>query len=148
MGTSRNKLFTLLIPLVTLAVTLALSACTGRTVHRETDETRSMETTLITNPHEAKLERGRQAAAKGDFDLAIQHYLAVYRDGDAKPEYKERALLRLGGAHSDLLNPKKDYQKALKYLEDLVSTYPTSKLRKDAEERIEVIKKLLGDDDS
>lgn len=69
-------------------------------------------------------------------------------ENDAKPEYKERALLRLGGAHSDLLNPKKDYQKALKYLEELISTYPKSELRKDAEERIEVIKKLIGDDDS
>jgi outer membrane protein assembly factor BamD (BamD/ComL family) len=107
-----------------------------------------METTLITNPHEAELERGRQAAAAGDFDLAIEHYLDVYRDGDAKPEHKERALLRLGGAHSDLLNPKKNYEKALQYLEELVSAYPKSELRKDAEERIEVIKKLLGDDDS
>lgn len=126
-----------------LLVAFVFSSCTGRTLRRETDEGTSMETTLVTSPHEAKLERGRQAAREGDFDLATEYFLTVYREAGVESKHREGALLQLAVVYSDLLNPKKDYGKALEYLEELLSTYPKSEYRKEAEERAEGLKTLI-----
>jgi tetratricopeptide (TPR) repeat protein len=85
---------------------------------------------------------GRHHKTLGDYAKAIELYQSVYENESAKAEYRSQALFELGKIHSDLLNPRKDYQKAESYFEKLISEFPDSDLRKEAEKQLERIREL------
>ena len=47
---------------------------------------------------------------------------------------KAEALYRLGSTYSDFLNSYKDYDKAIFYLDELLTQYPESEFKDDAQQ--------------
>lgn len=107
------------------------SASTSYSIHRDKDE--------------ARLERASLAITEGDYQLAIEEYRKVYRHASARRESTEKALLGLGNAWSNLLNNQRDFDTALKYLEELVERFPDSELRPKAEAKIVSIHAIMAD---
>ena len=126
--------------LVLLATLLA--GCAG-TVETRTDSGRrddekssSTKASLHTNKAAADLEQGRQAVSEGRFDAALAAFQAAYASGDAKPDHKASALLGMGQVYSNVLNPKRDVDKALLAYRRLIADYPDSKLKEEAERAV------------
>ncbi len=131
-----------LLPLVS-----SFACYAGRTVEtHEPDRPGEPRTTRSTEIHtdrnEARIEEGRLALIDGAYDDAHEAFLRVYTDRSAKPEWRSTALYELGRVHSHLLNPQKDYEKARSYLETLVSEFPDSDRREDAESLMQEIEML------
>ncbi len=131
---------------------LAASCSSGRVTTSErvadgSDPTYSTSTSysLHGDKDEARLERAALASTSGDYQQAIAEYMKVYRHTSVKPESMEKALFGLGSAWSNLLNPRRDFQKALQYLEELVKRFPESDLRPRAEEKIVSIRGIVSD---
>jgi outer membrane protein assembly factor BamD (BamD/ComL family) len=61
------------------------------------------------------------------------------QSSNAKPEHKAEALLGIGSVHANMLNLKRDPEKALAAYRQLVRDYPDSKLREQAEAGIRAL---------
>ena len=93
---------------------------------------------------EVTLEYAASLMRRAEYAKAAEAYLSVYRSSSAKAEYREQALLGLGIVYADLLNPDRDYARALQYLETLSAEFPESPLRERAEQKARDVRKLQG----
>ncbi len=77
-------------------------------------------------------------AHRTDAPLAAGFALGLVRS-DARPEYKAEALMGMGQVHANVLDMKRDPEKALAAYRQLVDDYPESKLRQQAEREIQAL---------
>jgi hypothetical protein len=126
----------------TLASTVAalvLFGCGGRTTTREGPEgTESYQTStdLFLNRDEAVLQEGQDAELQGRFSVAEEKFLSVYRNSDAKPDRRAKALIELGELYSNALNPNRDEATALTYFERVADEFPGAEQKtRDAAEK-------------
>ncbi len=123
-------------------ILLALPACVGR-VNRSVDEDRrGVSARFFDSREEAQIDKARALRLEGEYNEAIDTLLAVYRNRAFESKYRAEALLELSHVHSHLMNPEKDYDAALRHLNTLITEFPESSLRAEAEEKTEHIKKL------
>ena len=101
------------------------------------------EVTIHKSKDEARFETGKQYVKEGLYEKAVQTFLLVYQDQSANKTYREQALLELGKIYSDILNPQKDYEKALVYFEKLISEFPESNLLEEAQKKRENVREHL-----
>ena len=118
-----------------------MAACAGHVEQRQgaDDKSYSTSATLHTNSAKALLERAHQAVGRGDFDAGLAEFQAAYQSSDSKPEHKAEALLGQGSVYANILNLKRDPQKALAAYRQLVHEFPDSKLREQAETSIHAL---------
>ncbi len=124
------------------AALLAIAGCSlGRVTssERTTPEssTSSVSMSLHKDEHEAALGRGKEAALAGRFDEAAGIFERVAADRSAKSELREQALLQLGSVFTNVLNPTRDEKRARGYYQALLDDFPESKLRTEAQQRID-----------
>lgn len=74
---------------------------------------------------ETELREARRLLARKQFDTALRDYQQIHKRS-RETGSGEEALLMLGLAHAHPDNPKKDYPKALEYLNRLIREYPDS----------------------
>lgn len=139
------------IVLITLA---ALAGCgsprlreAGSTrVAADGEEERSVGTSLrfTGSQAEALLDRARLAEEEGEYEAAVRDYLAVYRDPTHADALREAALFRVGMVYGSPLNVRKDYAKAVEYLERFIEEYPDSEHRETAEANLEKYREILA----
>lgn len=92
--------------------------------------------------NEDPIELAANMMSKGDFDDALKAYGEIARNnpGDTPGD---RALFDMGLIWAYPDNPKKNYEKALKYFRRLPLDYPDSSLKDEARAWTEVINKLI-----
>ena len=90
----------------------------------------------LTGKGQAELEAARALEREGRYSAAIQTLDRLYADTSLSDDVRQDVLLQLGEIHGASLNPFKDYERGLFYLRELVDTYPATKHRERAEERI------------
>ena len=134
-------------PATVLAAALALTAlllgaCATTTSHTRDEESASTSFELHGSEAEAQITKARQLRVDGNFDEAAKLLQGVYRSPGNESKYREEALLELSHVHSYLLNPNRDYDQALRYLETLLAEFPETGFRKEAEKQIEHVSEL------
>ena len=93
-------------------------------------------TDLILSRDEAALQAGQDAELQGRFTVAQEKFLSVYRNSDAKPDRRAKALIELGELYSNALNPNRDHATALDYFERVAEEFPQAEQKtRDAAER-------------
>ncbi|MFH1845388.1 MAG: tetratricopeptide repeat protein [bacterium] len=134
--------FRWIVPGLLLLCLPCLISCAGSARRTADEDSRDTSFSLYSSQPEAELDKGLFQKREGNYQAAAELFLAVYKDRSADSEYRERALYELAQVHSHLLNPTKDYDQALSYLEKLITEFPDSEYRADAEEKIEHIKSV------
>ena len=118
---------------------LFLSGCAGQTTTRQRpsdDESYETSTSLYLSSDEAELQEGQDAELQGRFSVAEEKFLSVYRDSDAKPDRRAKALIELGELYSNALNPNRDAATALNYFERVGDEFPQAEQKtRDAAEK-------------
>jgi tetratricopeptide (TPR) repeat protein len=115
----------------------------SRTVEEGPRGPETVDRGIILSPGaESQLRHGALLSSEGKFEEAARAYLRVYENPSHEAKHREEALLRLGGIYSNVLNTGKDYDKALHYLQKLLDEFPESRLREEAEEKIETIREM------
>jgi outer membrane protein assembly factor BamD (BamD/ComL family) len=104
----------------------------------------SQKTTFSLDKDDALLDKGREAAASGDFATAESAYDELYRSTSAKAEKRAQALFLRGSVQSNLLNPDRDPDAALASYQAVVDEFPTSEWRDDAEHAIASLRGTRG----
>ena len=89
-----------------------------------------------------QLRYAKHAASEGDYDLAISVYTRLYKDKSIGAAIRAEALFRLGKIYSSILYTNRDFDKAVYLFEKLISEFPNSEFRLDAEQSIKNIHKL------
>jgi tetratricopeptide (TPR) repeat protein len=125
---------------------LGCAACATRTeTHTDLDkQTHSTSVSLVGNRAAALLEQGRQQAARGNFEPAVQLYNEALSSSAAKPEHRAQALLALGQAWSSPLNLQHDTQKAAGYYQRVIAEYPDAPERAEAEKAMAALRPPAG----
>jgi len=125
-----------------LLVASALLGCAGKVETRRDPDRREDEQEITTqatyhaSSAAAQLEQGRQALSLGQYDQALTAFRAVSTDADAKSEQRADALFGQGQVWSNVLNPKRDVDKALAAYQQLLADYPDSPRRQETEQAI------------
>jgi tetratricopeptide (TPR) repeat protein len=121
-----------------LLAALSGSGCAGSSQTRNDIDQQEYSTTvtIVGSRAEAQLNRGREAIAAGRFAEGIAIFEDVSVMPKAKPEHREQALLALGQAHSNILNPARDPDRALGYYRQLLGEFPETKQRYEVERAI------------
>ena len=131
--------------IVGLALLAALSGsgCAGSSETRTDVDTQEYSTsvTIVGSRAESQLIRGREAIAAGRYKDGIAIFEEVHAMPSAKPEHREQALLALGQAHSNILNPARDPSKALGCFRQLLAEFPETKQRYEVERAIAELEK-------
>jgi TolA-binding protein len=84
------------------------------------------------------LNRGRELAAEGDYQRALEHYRKVlFHFPDSPPG--DEALYRMGLVFAHYANPERDYLKSLEYFRNLAEDFPESSRITEAEMWQEVL---------
>lgn len=96
----------------------------------------STETRLLSRDGEAALEQAKAQLANGKYRAGIGALESLVADRTIDPEIREDAMLSVGEAQGSWLNPFKDYQKGINWLEQLLVEYPDTKSRERAEAMI------------
>ena len=65
----------------------------------------------------------------------------LYRDTAGKDEHRAAALMGLSDIAANLLNPNRDYARALVWAETLVAEFPDSELNDEARDRVEELRR-------
>ncbi len=137
-------------------------SCTTRTIQKERDPVEEHErksyddlwdvanemlenlqnTEFYSKSPEDQLRYAKHAASAGDYDLAIAVYTGLYKDRTTDAAIRAEALFRLAKTYSSLLYKNRDFDKAVYLFEKLLSEFPRSQFRGDAEESIKNINKL------
>ncbi len=121
---------------------LLLTSCASTMSQQADEEGSSTSFELHGSKAEAQISQARQLRVDGKYDEAADLLLGVYRSPSTESKYREEALLELSNVHSYLLNPDRDYDVALGYLETLLEEFPETELRKEAEQQIEHVNEL------
>lgn len=90
-----------------------------------------------------QLRYAKHAASEGDYKTAIKTYLKLYQIETIDSEIGQQALLNLGYNYGNILNPYKNYERAIYFLEKLLSEFPQTKFRSNPEQSIRNIHKLM-----
>ncbi len=90
-----------------------------------------------TEEDEAALEHGKQAAVDGKYEEAVTVLTRLYNNRSARAEFRASALLQLGSVFTNVLNPRRDEERAYDYFRKLVEEFPDSEHRAEAEIRME-----------
>ena len=101
------------------------------------EQTIQAEARLLTRNGEAELERAKAQLANGKYRSGIGDMERLVADRSIDPEIREDAILSVGEAHGSWLNPFRDYQEGINWLEQLLVEYPESKSRERAKTMIE-----------
>jgi hypothetical protein len=96
----------------------------------------SAETRFLGRDGEAALEQAKAQLANGKYRAGIGDLERLVADRTIDPEIREDAMLSVGEAQGSWLNPFKDYQKGINWLEQLLVEYPDTKSRERAEAMI------------
>lgn len=125
-----------------VALALACCACAGKVETRRDPNSREDEQIISTNATyhassaAAQLEQGRQALSLGQYDRALEAFQSVSTDAGAKAEHRADGLFGMGQVYSNVLNPKRDVDKALAAYQQLLADYPDSPRRAETEQAI------------
>jgi hypothetical protein len=104
------------------------------------DERRSStKVNLSLDADEGRLERGRDAAARGEYATALGLFDAVSRNASAKPELRAQALYQAALVQSNALNPRRDTAQAAATARKLVADFPDSEWRDEAQQLIDTL---------
>jgi outer membrane protein assembly factor BamD (BamD/ComL family) len=128
--------------LVTTALALAFCGCAGKVETRRDPDQPEDQKEISTNAtfrgssSAALLDQGRQALSLGQYDRALEAFRSVSTDAGAKAEHRADALFGVGQVYSNVLNPKRDVDKALAAYQQIVADYPDSPRRAEAEQAI------------
>lgn len=90
-----------------------------------------------------QLRYAKHAASDGDYRIAMATYFKLYKNGTVDSAIREEALFRLGKSHANILNLYKNYEMAIYLLEKLLSEFPETKFRVEAEQSMKTIHKLM-----
>ncbi len=101
------------------------------------EQTIQAETRLLTRDGEAALGQAKAQLANGKYRAGIGDLERLVADRSIDPDIRESAMLSVGEAHGSWLNPFRDYQKGINWLERLVVEYPQTRSREHAEGLIE-----------
>jgi len=119
-----------------------LLGCAGKVETRRESDRREDEQEISTKASfhgsgaAAQLEQGRQALSLGQYDQALEAFQAVSTDAGAKSEQRADALFGMGQVWSNVLNPKRDVDKALEAYQQILADYPNSPRREATEQAI------------
>jgi hypothetical protein len=120
---------------------MLLAAATGCATRSEqvSDPERQEYATKVTfsgGRAEGLLQEGRQAITEGRFDAGLATLVSVHGMPDAKEETREQALLSIAHAYANVLNPKRDVDRARATYEQFLVEFPNSKQRVQVEEAL------------
>lgn len=131
---------------------LLIISCTGYKTHHypepTSDESQDAQTSkghvdFYSRSGEDQLDYAKQFLGEGNYEQAGELFLKIYDDWGLKPGVREEALLNLGRLYSNILNPNRNYQKTILYLEMLLKEFPDGSLRSDALASIASAKEML-----
>ena len=98
---------------------------------------------LNNNSPEYKLKQARMTLSTGDFQGAIDLYLAIYNDQNIDPVFREEALFNVGMMYSGAAENIEDYEIALKYLRQLLSDFQKTQFKEKANREIRYIRNQI-----
>lgn len=124
-----------------LALLLLSSCASTSTTTREEDGTNTS-FSFHGSGAEKDIAQARQLRVDGQYAEAATVLLGVYKSPNNESKFREEALLELSQVEAYLLNPSRDYDKALGYLEQLLEEFPDTEYRDEAEEQIKHINEL------
>jgi len=127
--------------LILLAALLLTSCASTSTTTREEDGTNTS-FSFHGSGAEKDIAQARQLRVDGQYAEAASLLLGVYKSPANESKFREEALLELSQVESYLLNPSRDYDKALGYLEQLLEEFPETEYRDEAEDQIKHLKEL------
>lgn len=132
-----------------LPVLLLLLSCSSRYSQTETtqsaiDESYSTSTTIpVPVDDEDKLSFASRAASEGKWMESIHSYQGIYDNTTASSEDRSRALLGLGDAWSNPLNPFRDFGTSLFYLNKVTTEFPDAAVRPKADKKIASVRIMM-----
>jgi outer membrane protein assembly factor BamD (BamD/ComL family) len=129
--------------LFSLLLLIAVNSCaTYKTHHFPESGEKDFHVDFYSKSGEDQLKYAKQFLGEGDYETAGNLFLKIYEKIENDAPIRQEALLNLGNIYSNILYAGRDYEKALFYLEKLLSEFPNSKFRQSAMESIQNIKKI------
>ena len=104
---------------------------------------KTSKTNVDKNSPEYKMEEARLTLSKGNFQGAVDLYLAIYNNETLDPVFREEALFNLGMMYSDDALSVEEYEIALKYLRQLSADFPKTQYKEKTNREIRYIRNQI-----
>lgn len=131
MGGKRTRQRKLLLFLVTSSIGLCLGVCNCSSLKGPWGNMASTESQRFSGQGEGRLARAKALLGRGRYNDALKDAEQVL---NAQPQsLGDEALFLIGLIYSNPGNPEQDYQKSLEHFQRLITKFPSSKMRRQAD---------------
>ena len=138
--------------LLQFCIPLLLLSCSSSNVRndyqtrKESDANYEIKRGLTLSPgnDDEKLEHAKYLMVKKNYKSAEKELEEVHADTTIARKYREEALFQLGELNANFLNPHKDNEKALQYYRKLLTEFPETKFKENAQNKINTLKNQLN----